>query len=263
MAKAATAEPVTGRDRNGVLLLVAFAASVAGALYLVPPIAQRADYHLFADARTCLGIPNGLNVLSNLPFTVIGVLGLMALGRPGQLAVDRGLSYAYWVFFIGLALTGPGSIYYHLSPSNPTLVWDRLPIAVAFMGLYAAIIGERISELAGKLLLPVLVAGGIWSVVHWAMTDDLRPYAFVQFFPLVTIPMILYWFRPTWTRGGDLLVAIGCYVAAKAVEEMDRVIYAAGTIVSGHTLKHLAAALGAFVVYRMLVIRQPAPVARG
>ncbi|HRD75939.1 MAG TPA: hypothetical protein PK264_08370, partial [Hyphomicrobiaceae bacterium] len=164
MARATTAEPMTARDRQGILGLVAFAALVAGILYVVPPIAQRQDYHQFADMRTCLGIANGYNVLSNLPFTVIGLLGMAALGRPGQLAVDRGLGYAYWVFFIGLTLTGPGSIYYHLWPSNPTLVWDRLPIAVAFMGLYAAVIGERISELAGKLLLPFLVAAGIWSV---------------------------------------------------------------------------------------------------
>ena len=161
----------------------------------------------------------------------------------------------YTVLFAGLAATAFGSAYYHWAPTSGTLFWDRLPIAVSFMGLYAAVLAERVSRSVGSLLLWPLVLFGAGSVLYWHFTDDLRLYAIAQFFPVLTIPLILWLFPAPYSRGYDLLIAIGLYVLAKLLEEIDGVVYGFGQIVSGHTLKHLSAAAGAWWIYRMLTLR--------
>jgi len=52
---------------------------------------------------------------------------------------------AYIAFFTGLILIGLGSGYYHLAPSNSTLVWDRMAITVSFMSFFVLVVGESIS----------------------------------------------------------------------------------------------------------------------
>ena len=102
------------------------------------------------------------------------------------------------------------------------------------------------------------------SVFNWRMGErrdagDLRLYGFVQFYPLVTIPLMMYLFPARYTRSGDVFVALGWYVLAKVLEvsHVDHGIYSAGHLVSGHTLKHLSAALGAYWLYRMVRDRRP------
>ncbi len=248
------------RDRSWrlrIALIVGFAVVCSAGLLLgLDPIPQKPSYHNFADARTCLGIPNFQNVVSNLPFLLVGIAGLYWLRR-WDAALEPDLHPAYLTLFIGLIATAAGSAYYHWAPTATTLFWDRLPIAVAFMGLFAAVVGERIGPVIGRrLLLPLALYGG-GSVVYWAWTDDLRPYAIAQFFPLLAIPLLLALFPARFTRGGDMLIAIGFYVLAKVLEEMDHAIFGHLHVVSGHALKHLAAALGACWVVRMLRRRQP------
>ncbi len=102
-----------------------------------------------------------------------------------------------------------------------------------------------------------LLAAGVWSTLYWRETDDLRPYYYVQFFPLAALPLILLLFPPRWTRTGDLLIALGWYVVAKFCEmPYDGTIFELGHIVSGHTLKHLAAAMGAYQLLRMVRLRE-------
>jgi hypothetical protein len=168
------------------------------------------------------------------------------------------------VFFAGVLLTGFGSSYYHLAPDNDRLVWDRLPMTVAFMGLFASMIGERVGVRAGAWLLWPLVWLGVASVFNWHTGEqrdagDLRLYGFVQFYPLVAIPLLMYLFPARYTRSGDVLVALGWYLLAKVLEVgvIDHGIYGAGQFVSGHTLKHLAAALGTFWLFRMVRYRRP------
>ncbi len=243
------------RLRTRVLLGLGFAA-VAAMMLFVKPIRQPEAYHAFHDARSVLGIPNVMNLLSNLPFLLVGGLGLTWLARqPANLAAS--LRTAYTVVFAGLALTAFGSAYYHWAPTSQTLFWDRLPIAVSFMALYAAILAERVSPRAIRLLWPFAAFGAL-AAIYWAVTDDLRLYALAQFVPVLTIPLILWLFPPAYTRGGDLLAGVGCYAAAKLFEDRDGPIYEAlGGLVSGHTLKHLAAAAGAYWIYRMLRLRVP------
>jgi hypothetical protein len=240
------------------ICLAASAATVLISMFLlVKPIAQNPDYNVFCDTRAFLGIPNILNVLSNLPFLLVGIAGLRWLHRASP-TLEPALRAPYAVLFCGLAATAFGSAWYHWAPDNARLFWDRLPIAVAFMGLYTAVLAERIDMRAAKWLLAPLVLFGAGSVVWWGLFDDLRPYAVAQFFPVLTIPLLIWLCPPRYTRGGALLLAVGCYIVAKGFEELDTTIYALGTIVSGHTLKHLAAGVGAWLVFHMLVRREPA-----
>ncbi|HEY0338432.1 MAG TPA: hypothetical protein VGC70_13905 [Burkholderiales bacterium] len=122
------------------------------------PIHQDQGYHRFADARAFLGMENAADVLSNLPFLVIGAMGLVLLWRSRETRLISGdESRAYWVLFGAVMLTGVGSSYYHVAPDDARLVWDRLPIAIAFMALLSAVIAERVNVKAGITLLWPLV----------------------------------------------------------------------------------------------------------
>src|SRR5262249_22606689 len=77
-------------------------------------------------------------------------------------------------------------------------------------------------------------------------------YALVQFVPLLIIPILLLCFPARYYRTADLFAILGWYALAKALELADGVIYAANGIVSGHTLKHLVASLGALWIVLML-----------
>jgi hypothetical protein len=192
--------------RHSVLVVVVIAA--AAGIFSLPPIPQDLAYHAFADPRTMIGIPNALNVLSNIPFLIAGWYGLSVTRRTGaQMAPwEQG---AYVALFGGTALTAFGSAYYHLAPDNARLVWDRLPMTLGFMGLLTAMLGERVSIRAARLLFVPLLALGAFSVALWIWTEgqgagDLRLYGFVQFSsPAIVLVLVLY--RPrrpgTRTRG--------------------------------------------------------------
>ncbi len=256
---------MTFRLRVGILL--AISAVVTGVMLALPPIEQPDWYHKFADDRCFLGIPNTLNVLSNIPFVVVGVLGLWFLTsavakEPGRSFVDPAERWPYAFFFLFIALTGFGSAYYHSQPNNDRLLWDRLPLAIAFMAFFAIMISERIGRRAGSILFWPLVFLGAGSVVYWHQSEvhragDMRIYLLVQFYPLLAIPLMLWLFPPKYTRTADLIGALAWYIGAKVLEILDAQVYTQGGLVSGHTLKHLLAAVTPYLIYHMIKHRRP------
>jgi len=244
---------VTGQPSSWrVTLLIAVAAAATAVAFSIPPIPQNPAYHRFADQRTMLGIPNAFNVLSNVGFVAVGALGLRRLARAGP-GRERP---AFLILFTSVALTGAGSAYYHVAPSSATLFWDRLPMAVAFASLTALTLGERVSPRAGPSLLAALVVISVASVVSWRLGEsagagDLRLYGLVQFLPMVLIPLALALFPMRWLRAGDLVGVLGWYAASKLLEALDAPIFALAGVVSGHTLKHLAAATAAAWLLRV------------
>ncbi len=236
--------------------------------WLVPPFAQPEAYHQFADRREMLGIANALDVASNLAFLLVGVLGLVFVVRggraPGRDAfLDSSERWAWGVAFLGTALTCCGSGFYHLAPDSVRLVWDRLPMTIGFMGIVAAVLSERVSPQAGRRLLAPLVAVGLWSVWYWRWSavhsvENLNPYGAVQFGSMLIILLTLVLFPARYTRGADFVVAVLFYGIAKVGEHFDRQIFdLTGHIVSGHTLKHLFAAVAIGWLLRMLWKRTP------
>jgi hypothetical protein len=217
---------------------------------LLPAIPQDPAYHRFADRATRFGIPNFWNVVSNLPFLAVGLLGIRELYR-GTLAIVPELRAGYGLFFLGIALIGPGSAYYHAAPDNARLVWDRLPMTLAFMAFLAIVIAEHISVPAARKLLWPLIAAGLASIIYWRLSEarghgDLRPYALIQFLPILLIPLILLMFRSSFTGSAYLWALLGAYGAAKLLELFDEPVFRWLNPVSGHTLKHVLAALGAY-----------------
>jgi hypothetical protein len=252
------------RPKAVAVLFTAVAATALVAL-LLPPIPQPQSYHDFADHRAWLGIPNFGDVSSNLPFAVVGLSGLIFLlgFRKKEIFANPAEQWPYMIVFAGLVWTAFGSAYYHLSPNNVRLVWDRLPIMVVFMALLAAVIGERFSPWAGLLCLPIFLAIGAGSVFQWRASElrghgDLRFYAAVQAGSILILLLSLL-LPSRYTRGYDFGVVVGFYILAKIFEETDKQVFALGHIVSGHTLKHLAAAAAGYWILRMLQKRSPIP----
>jgi hypothetical protein len=247
---------------NSGLIFLAIGLTVLGIVLFLPPIHQDRSYHSFADQREFWGIANFWNVVSNLPFLAVGIFGigfvLKARDNPSFLVLAE--RWPFLLLFTGVGLTAFGSGYYHWNPDNDRLVWDRLPMAIAFMAFFATTIAERILVEAGLWLLGPLVLLGIGSVVNWRHMDDLRLYAVVQFYPLVIIPVMLCLCPPRYTGTGYIWGTLGLYVAAKILElhAVDHGIFALGQVISGHTLKHLAAATGAFGMYLYVAKRRPA-----
>ena len=245
--------------RIAYLVLAALTGAAAVFLLLRPPIPQLLDYHDFADQRSLLGIPHFWNVISNAPFLVVGVAGCVYTRRSRTAFLTDGERWPYFCFFFGIGLTAFGSAYYHLAPDNARLVWDRLPMAIAFMGLFSGVLAERIGLRFGLTMLPVLEVLGVASVVYWNFTDDLRPYYFVQFYPGLAIPFLVLVFPARYTGTGYLFLALLFYALAKVAEHpFDEPIFTAldGTL-SGHTLKHFLAAICTYWFLHMLWRRRP------
>jgi hypothetical protein len=222
------------------------AISLAG-LLLLPPILQDQSYHQFADQRTILGIPNFWNVVSNLPFLVVGAAGLRRF-RNNQATV---------VFFLGVFLTGIGSSYYHWDPSDDTLFWDRLPMTLAFAAILALVVEERVNVRLGMILLWPALATGLFSLLLWRWTGDLRLYFWMQFFPGLAV-ILLFLLYPAKYTGMSYWISAGLlYALAKVFEFTDEPIFSANGLLSGHTLKHLAAAAACFAILRYFQTRRP------
>lgn len=244
------------------ILLIALSAILIVAAFFIDPIPQDPSYHAFADTRSLLEIPNFWNVVSNIPFLIIGGAGLYYVRSKHHPGLLPGLFMAYLVFFSGIFLTGIGSAYYHYAPDNSTLVWDRFPMTLGFMGFVAIIIGEHISLPAAKrLLIPLLIVGA-GSVVYWDITEaqgsgDLRPYAIVQFLPMLLIPLILLMYRSVFDRVNFFWLVIALYVLSKLFEHFDYDVYAFGELISGHSLKHFVAAVAPLVLLYGFDSRRP------
>jgi hypothetical protein len=244
--------------------LALLAVGVVFAVTLLPPLPLPGSAVLtLADRRAFFGIPNFLDVVSNAPFAVIGAWGLRVIAARERAFQDAAEKWPYAVMFACVALTAVGSAYYHLAPDYDRLMWDRLPIALGFMALLAAVIGDRIDPKAGLALLAPLLAAGAASVLYWRWSvlqgaENLLPYAVVQYGAIAAIVLIASLYRSRYTRGRDVLIAVGIYALAKLAEVLDAPIFALCGVVAGHTLKHLIAAAAVAWLAWMLQLRSPA-----
>jgi hypothetical protein len=236
--------------------------------FIEPPLAQDPSYHQFADTRTIAGIHNFWNVVSNVFFLNVGWLGLRFLFRQyyprfKARCFNRKVEIRPYLFlFLGVMLTSFGSAYYHWMPNDTHLVWDRLPMAIGFMALFTITIMERISFRWGLRLLYPLILLGIFSVVYWYLGDlrgggDLRLYVDVQFYPMLAIPLMVSFFPSTYTLDKSTWVVVCLYALSKLFEIADvQVFQLTGELLSGHTLKHVTAAVATYVILWSLQNRE-------
>lgn len=227
-------------------------------MIVTPSIPQSEEYHDFADQRELFfGIPNTLNVLSNIPYLIVGVVGLILCyhGNYFKLSLEGEL-WGWSCFFVGVSAVAFGSSYYHAMPNDTRLVWDRLPMTIAFTSIVAIFIIERIDEKTGTTSIAPLIVAGVLSILYWRFFDDLRPYAVVQFLPCIAIPLMTILMPPMYSHSTYWLWAAAFYLLAKLEEAEDKPIYKlTHHVVSGHTLKHLCAAMVPIFLTLMLAKR--------
>jgi hypothetical protein len=235
-------------SKTETLLLAAGAALLAVAVF-GPVMHQAADFHAFADRRTLWGVPFAMDVMSNLPFALAGLAGAWALCTAPARSIENVERAMAALFFAGLTITAVASGWYHWRPDDAGLAIDRIGMAVAFAGLLGLGAAVRVSERAGAALgLAVLVLAPL-AVLHWSDTGNLLPWAALQGGGMALV-LAFAWMRP---RPGTLdvrwLGVIAAYGAAKLLELNDHELYRiTGEWVSGHTLKHMVAALAALPV---------------
>jgi hypothetical protein len=224
------------------------------------PIAQIDGYHDFADQSVWLGVPHAADVLSNLGFAFVALWGLLALHPQCQQHPLVAGWPGYRLFLVGLLLTAVGSSYYHLAPDNASLVWDRLPIALACAGLLAAVRSETVPGANGARDALGLGVLALFSVGWWRYTDlqgagDLRPYLLLQGLPIVLIPVWQTIYRAPRLDRLWFGLALSLYVFAKLAELNDHQISQALVWISGHTLKHLLATAATALIVGRLMLR--------
>jgi len=254
---------VTPTRYNPRALLVAGLGLVALAVTIVvPPIVQWKDYHAFADGRGFAGLPNALNVLSNLPFVAVGLLGLWFLRKPSPAVRESWERGPMAVLMIAFLFVGVGSSYYHWQPDNHRLLWDRLGLALIFSSILGITLIERVSLRWGALLFFPLLASGVASVLYWHFGNeqghgDLRWYILVQGGAVLAVPLLVFLFPARYTGGRELIVVVAIYAVAKVFELYDGGVFRAGHLVSGHTIKHLLSGLAAWRFLEMVRRRRP------
>jgi hypothetical protein len=242
---------------KSLLLITTAVVAVFITFSFVEPVSQDPGYHAFADSRTYWGIPNTFDVLSNIPLTVVGLMGIIATQKRLRGREFNACVFQYLIFFSGVFLTGFGSLYYHLAPSNETLIWDRLPITILSLGFYCSVISEMVSPKAGLIIVGPLLLIGIGSVFYWNYTEslghgDLRLYGIVQFLPLILIALIFLMYKFPENYLPYIIGLMIFYALSRLTEFLDQQIYDTLQFISGHTLKHLFAAAAACCLLIML-----------
>jgi len=249
------------RVRRQVWLLLGAAVVLYGLLRLaLGPLPQDPAYHELADAQTRLGgIPRTGDVATNLAILAAGILGLalrprMTIGPQERNAVN--------VLLAATILTAFGSAYYHWAPTNATLIWDRLPIAVVLMSLLALVMADRVHPLYARVGLWPFAALGMASVILWGISEetghgDLLLYLIVRIGAGVAIVSLLILRKPRHTGTMWLLAAVACEVAMALLERFDHEIFQlTGGSASGHNLKHVMAGVALACVFGWLRTRK-------
>jgi hypothetical protein len=225
-----------------------------GILYIVAwkslPSTDLQSYFGFADGRSFFGVVNALDVLSNLGFLLVGANGIFAV-------LKNRARFSRVMLFLGIALsvatvmTCLGSMFFHWNPNAENLFWDRLPMTLGFSTVVAIVVADRVDEKIALWILGALVFAGLYSIVGYGRGwVSLRPYAALQFGSVAFVALAaLVLPQKHHFRNASLWFAVFWYSVAKVFEAADRVVFDVLGVVSGHTLKHLFAALA---IYRVL-----------
>ncbi|MBL78911.1 MAG: alkaline phytoceramidase [Nitrosomonadaceae bacterium] len=234
---------------------------------IMPPTAQETQYHQFVDQRSYFGIPNFLNVVSNIFIFLAGLIGFIFLLCSNKFLIHKTFihfseRWSYIILFLNVLVAGITSAYYHLEPDNARLMWDRIPIAIGIVTFLSITLMERISINFGLILLPILTIFGIGSVIYWYCGEqyglgNLNYYIVIQFYSILAIAILGKYFSSIYTRSNDVYIVVILYAIAKLVEILDYEIYSLGQVISGHTVKHLIIGLAIFWITYSLYKRRP------
>ncbi|KAK1669879.1 hypothetical protein QYE76_058038 [Lolium multiflorum] len=111
-----------------------------------PSLLRRTGHH--QKPSTVSRFPNTLNVISTLPFFIVGLAGLVLNHCKSYFRLCSQGSL-FTLFFAGIIAVCFGSSCYHLNPENATLFWDTLLMMIAFTSFEAVFVMERFDDWAG------------------------------------------------------------------------------------------------------------------
>ncbi len=214
-----------------------------------PSLEQPGHYHAFADRRELFGIPNIVDVLSNLAFAGFGVLGLWRIWRIPRCMPSIAQLRLARLFLFGLVATALFSSWYHLQPDDAGLAIDRFGMTIAFAGLLGLAAGTRISDRAGQWIALAVLACGASSIWTWSATGNVLPWATLQFGGMALILGLGCLPARSNALPVSWVAVIVLYASAKVLETADvQVYHLTGQWISGHTLKHVVASFAALPV---------------
>ena len=252
--------PLTRREAS----LVAALALLTLVAVLAPALpAHMGNATQFADTRAWGALPNALDVLTNLPFAFMGVLGLHALSRLERVheaswpraaeSLPLNTLDCAWLFFAGLIATAAASTFFHLQPDVLRLAADRAGMAIACAGIVGVAACEGVSPRAGGADAWFALAAGLLSVAIYHESGNVMPWAVVQFGSMALL-LGLAMSRPRRhgppALGLNLGAVVGIYAIATVFGPADAQMFGAtGGWVAGHAVKHVIAALAALPVW--------------
>jgi len=203
------------------------------------------DPYAFACDGDLLGVPHFWNVVSNLPYLVIGLWGLRFLARRGLLTRP---AFRNWTgIWISTALVAVGSGLYHWFLEPWALGADRIAICGIFAFVAAHVIHRvfaRGPSLAFSLSLLLLCEA---TVAAWLLGASTWWYGGLQTLAgLGTLAVVLVAHRRGTLTFSPKPVYLFCayYALAKLLELLDEPICNMTGLVGGHPLKHVASAIG-------------------
>jgi hypothetical protein len=186
-------------------------------------------------------------VLSNLPFVVVAALAALHLAR-------RSTDAFAWLACAGVAGIGLGSGGYHVAPCDALLALDWAPIVLALAWITAAVVADRHGRRAGVIAVVVGTSAALVAVAIWYLGGgtsgggDMTAYVTVQLAG-VALPLAVALSAPGRIRASHLAAALAGFLLARLFASRDAALLDAIGI-SGHSLKHVAAALAAAIALR-------------
>jgi hypothetical protein len=198
------------------------------------PVAYSAS---FADQETYLGVPNFMNVATNIGFAGLGVFGYLRRNRLS--AHYRRLGVLFSFAILGTAF---GSGYFHFAPTPYSLFWDQLPMSIGFASFLGIVLADRFNPKAGLLAAGVLSILGplsVWNIYYGS--HETAYYLSLQFGTLIFAILFLLFTRQRSLNTKMILVGVFTYILAKVFETYDAKLFQELHVISGHSLKHIAA----------------------
>jgi hypothetical protein len=236
------------RKKATILILLFLICAVA--IWTLAPSSQPADFFDLAARENFLGVDNAPDVFTNIPFVIVGWMGCQSLIRDRGGYAEGGEMRIWWVLFVSIGSIAILSSWYHLSPSEGRIVFDRLPIITVVIAMTTLVAVQSIDVKATKLILPLLLLG--WSsVVLIFFTGDWRPYIILQFSPLILIPSILILYEQGREGGWQLCTALLLFSVGKIIHDLDTEIHQLTGGISGHSIWHLFAAAATYQLVQM------------
>lgn len=258
------------RQRALLWCLIAYTLLLFVVAVMLPAFPQAAHYHAFADQRTWLRIPYAMDVLTNLPLLLAGVALALRLHRYARTTAQRrpGLALPMWWWLlalaaVGFALTALASSLYHWQPDDMGVLWDRLAMSLIFAAVIGLAVGQIADAMTAATMTLLTLAMAALALLVWIASNNFSPWIVVQAGGMLLLLSIAVIQRQADTWQGvpqlPLLALIGWYSLAKLAEWGDHAVFVfTHGLLSGHSLKHVLAAMAAWPLLQMLYNAQAA-----